>query len=55
MARAFPHVDAWADMNNKEKEAYPGRGGEVSSKSIHQLCQKRLKNAVEKGNYLPGF
>lgn len=39
-------------MNNKEKEAYPGRGGEVSSKSIHQLCQKRLKNAVEKGSYV---
>lgn len=36
------------NMQEKEKEAYPGRMGKTSSKVVHDRCLKRLDKAVQK-------
>ena len=37
------------NMEEKEREAYPGRSGQMKSNPrLHELCQKRLSRSVTK-------
>lgn len=40
-------------MEGKEKEAYPGRTGQRSSKVVHERCLKRIEKAVQKSVLYP--